>query len=169
LRNEGETTRGSVSVSLRVEGKSGPRAAVSFRVEGKSGSRAARRFWFHFVSSGARFRETGFDFLVLSVTLPTVGLQVTPSEPSAEAGGTSYSLALNVSTLKLRTASHVLLDRSKLADLTLSQLRAPSCVLSTFDALAMTELALQVTRTLFSSRIIHKFDCTHPYCAAVYF
>ena len=69
LRNEGETTRGSVSVSLRVEGKSGSRAAVSFRVEGKSGSRAARRFWFRFVSSGARFRETGFDFLVLSVTL----------------------------------------------------------------------------------------------------
>ena len=99
----------------------------------------------------------------------TVGLQVTPSEPSAEAGGTSYSLALNVSTLKLRTATHVLLDRSKLADLTLSQLGAPSCVLSTFDALAMTELALQVTRTLFSSRIIHKFDRTHPYCAAVYF
>ena len=69
MRNEGETTRGSVSVSLRVEGKSGSRAAVSFRVEGKSGSRAARRFWFRFVSSGARFRETGFDFLVLSVTL----------------------------------------------------------------------------------------------------
>ena len=64
-----EAARGSVSVSFRVEGKSGSRAAVSFRVEGKLGSRAARPFWFRFVSSGARFRETGFDFLVLSVTL----------------------------------------------------------------------------------------------------
>ena len=54
---------------FRVEGKSGSRASVSFRVEGKPGSRAARRFRFRFVSSGARFRETGFDFLVLSVTL----------------------------------------------------------------------------------------------------
>ena len=54
-RNESETTRGSVS--------------VSFRFEGKSGSRAARRFRFRFVSSGARFRETGFAFTVLSVTL----------------------------------------------------------------------------------------------------
>jgi hypothetical protein len=65
-----EAIRCSVSVSFRVEGKSGSRAAVSFRVEGKPGSRAARRFRFRFVSSGARFRETGFDFLVLSVTLP---------------------------------------------------------------------------------------------------
>jgi hypothetical protein len=64
-----EATRGPVSVSFRVEGKSGSRAAVSFRVEGKPGSCAARRFRFRFVSSGARFRETGLDFLVLSVTL----------------------------------------------------------------------------------------------------
>ena len=82
MRNEGETTRGSVSVSLRVEGKSGSRAAVSFRVEGKSGSRAAHRFWFRFVSSGARFRETGFDFLVLSVTLPG-----TPFHQTSAPGG----------------------------------------------------------------------------------
>ena len=64
-----EATRGSVSVSFRVDGKLGSRAAVLFRVEGKPGSRAVRRFRFRFVSSGARFRETGFDFLVLSVTL----------------------------------------------------------------------------------------------------
>ena len=62
--------------------------------------------------------------------------------------GGSYDVVLNVSKMALALATTTVLDRSAVANLRVSQLGSPGCLLSAFDALKLETLGLQVERAV---------------------
>jgi len=95
------------------------------------------------------FAEAMHDpFRALFPTPADISHATTPSSTSTATSSSttasSYFLSLNVSHVSVHAGSQVLLDLSKLSDLTLSQVTSPGCLLSAFDLLEMTQLSLLV-------------------------